>query len=422
MSGKSENSSSEEKSILSSRLSIVDKGSDDEEPVRIKLPQNSNERKRAQEIETHLGKDLSFLIGAYDEPFSGKLLNKISLSIRTITALFLDDGNIMTFKTVNLYERGSIDIKIYNPITSEIIKEFSLMTPEPVRKVIATITPKKNILLHTLSGSIICFQYLTMEGEVLWKKVYKNGPFMTSRITANILNDDTVIIRDNEKVILKTLTEEIKLESPKNNCSLKDKKTKFLPYGEKGFISYMCDAIYLYEDSKWERLIEIEDNIKITTITLINKDFLLYGTKNGTLVFYDMKERKEIISIKIWDGSMKINKIKMLTHNRCLVLSGNSSHDLDNIKIFDLDNLSENPEMEYDFQNYFEYVGNLSNGDLIFFFPDEDDDKNIMIYNILEKKIRRLMLDELPKNASRFSVSTLDNLMLLKGGEITLWY
>lgn len=413
-------SSTEEKTILSRKLSILSPPSETEEEVSpIRKPRGSNEERRAEHVNTFLGiSDLSYLINEYEASFEGKLRHRITIPDNYIKgALSLDNDRIMVLvlskvdKTFNIfiYNANNAELLDKKVLAGEISKTASVYN--------MYMTPKRNVYISFLSNRKSYTYYCNQKGEALWSKIF--GSREGNKLC--ILNDDSVIFRIGDSIIKKTIDGEEKLDIPEG---------KFTPCGARGFIILDESDILLYNNNMEEKKIELESTY-ITTIKPINTNIILFGTELGTLICYDAIKDKEIASINIKGDNKYINGIEMLTHNRCLLLCGKDyARGDDAVMIYDLGNLSEVPEAEYKNDFWINYLGTLSNGDVVIYHVVIDEegkvtDGNIIVHDVLNNKSREFHLeydDEL-ENLKFCDISSKDELLSLdvRNNAVLLW-
>lgn len=351
-----------------------------------KKPQGSEEKKTTEMVKHHLKlDDLSNIVNEYSSSFKARLSYSITIVGYTIRdALWLDNGNIMAL----LLDRKTslLNLSIY--------KEGRLIS----RKVLDNkpskgtylgeldITPRRNI---TVSLSEVekakKIYYCNQKGKVLWKKSFKSGERKLCT-----LNDDSVLLRIDGEIIKRTADEEEKLGIKTDG--------EFIPYGERGFILVSYERVYLYNDNMKRKEIELDNTYNITAIRPIGKN-ILFGTEKGSLICYNTKKKKEVVSIT-FDDLPYIKEIHMLSHNKCLVMCAEGEEDgTRNIKIINLSDLDEEPELDYDSYDDLKYLGSLSNGNVLIYnnvYYEEDsydEEKNIIIYNILKNKYKKINLD-----------------------------
>jgi hypothetical protein len=390
------NSSEEEKKpILSRRYSTKQKkkkeefsSSEEDRAVMVRLPRDSTEKTRIDNLNSYLDKNLSALVNSYEiGEFEGE---KYSIGEKTGEkirgALFLDNDRIAVLVEKDTLSGVEFYLNIHNPANGKLIISKPAIRTEPgdtkYRNFGLIITPMRNILItfHVLDTCYI--YYFNQDMEKIWHTVRKLGS-LNKYQQIPILNDDTVIIRFDKFVTLKSKDREIKWDysyktsPPPFEYILYYRNINFIPYGVKGFIAYSTDAIYLYDDNYVENLLVRRVNYKITSVELINKT-LFYGTSDNSLTILDLTTNKKVTNVE-FGGNKQINKIKALPYNKCLLLCGDS-HDSNQIKICDLANLSSEPEKEFTFDGVITYNGIFSNGNIFFFLHAES--KELLIYNI----------------------------------------
>lgn len=386
MSSNQENNSSEENGILSRKLSIVSPPSETSEEVMvIRKPEGLNERKRVEQVDKYLKNNyLSHLVNEYASMFEGKLKHRISLSDHIKSALFLDNDRIMVLtlsndlKTFNLY--------IYKTDNGELlsIKILSENDTNPTQLYSLCMTPGRNVCINIIKRAKKYIYYCNQNGEVIW--------FETSNKTIlSILNDDSFILNHGNSIVRKNANgEEEKLHIPSGKIS---------PFGARGFISLNGTGVYIYDNDMEEKKIEIEANDRITTVKPINTDIILFGTDDNTLICFDTTKNKEIARVTFEDEKKYIHKIEMLTHNRCALLCGKNQYSsTENVKICNLGDLSENSEAIYGGDSMLEYLGTLSNDNVMLYHPIIDEDKrdledNIIIHNIIKNNSKEVRLE-----------------------------
>lgn len=406
-----------------SSLSLPSESDYSEEPVIIRKPQGSEERKRTELVNTHLGIDhLSNLVNEYNTLFEGRLIQRIKEDEFHIKgALFLDNGNIVAL----LLSKASklFNFSFYERNTGKLIKRKVL--DDKVFKAVSIdeikMTPNRNISVTFSNGR--GGYYCNQQGEVLWhNKMERRNRELC------ILNDDSILFKVDDHIIRKNIDEEVKIDVPYSNfVSCGD----FIPYGARGFILLSDSGIYLYDDNMKNKKLDIEYSDSITATKPINTNIILFGTEEGSLICYDTVKAKEIGRVTFEDEMKYIIRIEMLAHNRCLLICGSNSTSSDqNVKICNLGDLSEKPEANIQPDHMLEYMGTLSNSDVVIYHPviDEDEDdleNNILIHNILENKTRevRLEWDDEWDNLEFCQVSSEDYLLAFDYIEniIVLW-
>ena len=120
----------------------------------------------------------------------------------------------------------------------------------------------------------------------------------------------------------------------------------------------------------------------------------------------------------------------MLTHNRCMLICLNKGVGPNyKYKFCDLGNLGPEPESEFFFDTETEYIGNLSNGDVVIqklIYDEEEEgepESNLCIYNILKREMREFHLDKITPNTELGNISSLDVIVAaeITRNKIFLW-
>ena len=393
----------EKKPILSRKYSTKQEQEDDsflenkedDRSVMIRLPKCSSEKTRVDRVDSYLGGNLSTLVNAYEATdFKGELIYKINETdkVKFKKALFLDNDRIAILVEKRNSKSRSFLVYIYNPTNGELIAkrlitkiETKYSKQQPYTLFNIVITPMRNILITFYGDKKYYIYYCDQDMVEIWNKVvifdqheeYQKIP---------ILNDDTIIIKKDKSVILKSKDKEIVWDFNKRETlphpfefKLYSLQSNFIPYGVKGFLAFKSNKIYLYDDNFVEYTI-LNTESRIITIKLIDDKTLLYVTSNNNLVTFDLTRNVEISRVKFKRRPL-IGQIELLPYNKCLFLMGGEDS-LDGVRIHDLANLNLTPDIDYISDNFITYKGILSNGDVLFFTMTK-----LLSYNIRTMEI-----------------------------------
>jgi hypothetical protein len=357
--------------------------------MSIRKPQNYSEEKRVEELDRPLGV-LSLMVNAYEATeFKGKLANTIKLEEGEIVlgGMFLDNDNI----AILAYKDDGLKLNIHNRLSRDLISstivksdsEGSIMTSQNNM----AITPNRNILINyqthdksaKLGGKFLLYN---QEGVLLWERTHNNiGEIV-------LLNDDTILLREKNSVILLYRDDEKVLSSKKDSNLFGQFHSTIVPYCRKGFICYTTTQIFLYNDNLEEKkILEIDNELEITALEVVNSDTIIYGTSGRNLVMYDMKEEKEIFNDTLAGDGLRIRKIKLLPHKRCLVILNPNRYaeNGNTIRILNIDNPGALLEKEYHSPEYCNYIGISSGGHALFTVGFQSGNL-VVVYDILNKK------------------------------------
>lgn len=428
-------SSDEEGNILLRGLSRVNREEDStfNEPAAeatiIRKPQGSEEKRRVDTLNPHLG-DLSYLINAYEaSDFQGELKTTISTKPFKIAAVVsLDNDRIMGL----VLDEKTINLTTYNPINGEIIHTRLLNSFEnesPATMFRLRITPRRNILVtfHKLRTNYIYF--CDQEGNTIWSRITKARK--STRFSPYLLDNDVVFLAEEGKLHFRTTVEEV-IVNPGPGITEINSLSSFTPiyhYGNYFFYnrSYLC----VYDSEFNERkVLKLENSNIIRSLIFINKNTILYGTENNTLIGYDIDKEKKVAQIAFVEENLFIVKVVMLTHNRCMLICLNKGVGPNyKYKFCDLGNLGPETESEFFFDTETEYIGNLSNGDVVIqklIYDEEEEgepESNLCIYNILKREMRGFHLDNITPNTELGNISSLDVIVAaeITRNKIFLW-
>lgn len=426
----SKESSDEEGNILSRRLSRVNREEDfnfDEpaaEGTIIRKPRGSEEKRRVDTLKPNLG-DLSYLVNAYEAAdFQGELKATISTEPFKVAAVVaLDNDRIMGL----VLDEKTVSLTTYNPINGKVIHTKLLDTFEkefPATLHRLRITPRRNILVTFQRMRTNYIYYCDQEGNIIWSRITKARS--GTRFSPYLLDNDVVLLFEEGQLHFRTPAEEEVSVNPGPKMAELNALSSFIAtyyYGNYFFYnrSHLCIYSSEFEEKK---VLKLEDDNIITVLIHINRNTVLYGTVNNSLVAYDTNEEKKTAQITFEDNNTLILKIVMLTQNRCMVICREKGARPNYIvKFCDLGNLGPEPESEFLFDTDIEYIGTLSNGDVVIhkFVSDGDEEdgeeedrgikeleSNLYVYNILKREMRDFHLAGVTENTEFGNISYLD--------------
>ena len=196
-------------------------------------------------------------------------------------------GLVLNTKTINL--------TIYNPIDGEVIQTRQLVSFEnesPATLFRLRITPRRNVLVtfHRLRTNHI--YYCDQEGDIIWSNVTKART--GTRFNPYLLDNDTVLLTDGSVFHFRTPKEEIAVY-PGPKMAEFNSLSSFIPvYYYGNYLFHNRSHLCIYDNEFEERkVLKLENSNIITSLIPINRNTILYGTENNTLVAYDTDVEKK---------------------------------------------------------------------------------------------------------------------------------
>lgn len=391
--------------------------------MSIRKPQNDYEKERVEELYKHLN-IASEIVNAYEATeFEGKVVKTINLEKGTIlsSAIFLDNGNIAAILLTD--KRSCFTLNIYHQLTMELITSTVIHSSKGIHVLYfrLSITTSRNILISFILSNtrpIGCIHHYNQEGQLLWT-LNHNHSYLREVV---ILNDDTVLLRD--EGVMKFVNQDRKdiFEFSRFYFNHSRMDNEYTPYGKRGFISYILNIAYLYNDDLEEKkILELDITTEITVLKSIDKDRIIYGTNENSVFVHNVTEGREISRFPLRYDVLLVKTIELLPDNRCFVGTGNYRNygHLDIARILNLNNTENYIEKEYFSKRDVEYIGIASNGDIMLSaqvstVPLTDPDETFIYkYNVSSKKDTSYNI----RNGKVLALSPFDRIITTNGSQ-----